>query len=105
VFLGRDLGGRPDGAEFYTADGKVDYARRAQAADFQAGIARLLGFARSRPTAILCAEEDPSRCHRRLLVTPAPVERGIAVEHIRGDGHLEAEGAGEEGAPQLRLFE
>src|SRR5262245_12323910 len=38
VFLGRELGGRPDGAEFYSPDGKVDYARRAAAADFQSGI-------------------------------------------------------------------
>lgn len=105
VFLGRELGGRPDGAEFYTADGKVDYARRALAVDFQAGIAQLLELVRSRPTAIMCAEEDPGRCHRRLLVTPALVERGIVVDHIRGDGRLESEGAVQEGAPQLRLFE
>lgn len=105
VFLGRELGGRPDGAEFYTADGKVDDARRAQAADFQAGIDRLIELARRGPTAILCAEEDPGRCHRRLLVTPVLIERRIAVAHIRGDGRLEAEGTAEDGAPQLRLFE
>lgn len=105
VFLGPELGGRPAGAEFYTADGNVDYARRAQAADFLAGIGRLIDLARRGATAILCAEEDPRRCHRRLLVTPALVERGVAVEHIRGDGRLEAESTAEEGAPQLRLFE
>ncbi len=105
VFLGRELGGRPDGAEFYTADGKVDYARRALAADFQAGIAQLLELAGSRPTAFMCAEENPGRCHRRLLVTPTLVERDIAVVHIRGDGRLEAEGAASDGTPQLRLFE
>jgi len=84
---------------------RVDYARRAQAADFQAGIERIIELARRGPTAILCAEEDPGRCHRRLLVTPVLIERGIAVEHIRGDGRLEAEGTAEDGAPQLRLFE
>ncbi len=105
VFLGRELGGRPDGAELYTGDGKVDYARRAQAADFQAGIEQLVVIARGRPTAILCAEEDPSRCHRRLLVAPALLGKGIAVEHIRGDGRHEAEGLAGDGPPQLRLFE
>lgn len=105
VFLGRELGGRPDGAESYAGDGKVDYARRAQAADFRAGIEQLVVIARGRPTAILCAEEDPSRCHRRLLIAPALRAKDITVEHIRGDGRLEAEAPARDGAPQLRLFE
>ena len=33
--------GRPEGAEFYYADGHVDYARRTRAPDFQRGIQRL----------------------------------------------------------------
>ncbi len=35
VFLGRELGGRPNGAEFYREDGAVDYERRAEASDFK----------------------------------------------------------------------
>jgi uncharacterized protein (DUF488 family) len=71
VFLGRELRGRPEGAEFYRPDGAVDYGRRMEAPDFKAGIERLVGLAHERKTAILCAEEDPGRCHRRLLVAPA----------------------------------
>jgi hypothetical protein len=37
----------------------------------------LLALARERRTAIMCAEEDPARCHRRLLVTLA-LERASA---------------------------
>ncbi len=105
VFLGRELGGRPEGTEFYGLDGAVDYARRMEAPDFKAGIEQLVGLGCARVTAILCAEEDPGRCHRRLLVTLALLEMGITVEHIRGDGSIEAEGAARDGAPQLRLFE
>ena len=61
------------GAEL--GDGHVDYARRAQAAEFQVGIGRLEKLRRSGPTAFMCAEEDPTRCHRRLLVTPYPSRR------------------------------
>jgi uncharacterized protein (DUF488 family) len=104
VFLGRELGGRPDGAEFYGADGKVDYARRAQAADFQAGIEQLIGLARSRSAAILCAEEDPGHCHRRLLVAAALRRKDIAVVHIRGDGRLEPDEGLRSPSPQLPLF-
>jgi uncharacterized protein (DUF488 family) len=35
---------------------------------------------------MLCSEEDPRRCHRRLLVTRVLTARGIPVLHIRGDG-------------------
>jgi uncharacterized protein (DUF488 family) len=105
VFLGRELGGRPAGAEFYALDGRIDYGRRAQALDFQAGIEQLIEIAGASPTAILCAEEDPAQCHRRLLVTPVLQRRGIGVLHIRGDGRLQSEEELREPSSQLRLFE
>src|SRR5688572_27402008 len=101
LFSGRELGGRPDGAEYYRSDGAVDYDRRAQAPDFKAGVERLVALARARRTAIMCAEEDPARCHRRLLVTPALERAGVTVVHLRGDGRLEPEQAP---SPQLGLF-
>jgi uncharacterized protein (DUF488 family) len=103
VYLGRQLGGRPDDRAFYRQDGTVDYARRAAAPDFEAGIRRLVELARDRRTAILCAEEDPSRCHRRLLVAPALMRIGAAVVHVRGDGCLEPE-CGPVVTSQLDLF-
>ncbi len=105
VFLGRELGGRPEGAEFYDADGHVDYARRARAPDFQRGIQRLEDLAGYHRTAIMCAEENPARCHRRLLVMPALEQRGIAVVHIRGDGRLQSEEDPRDSSPQLSLFQ
>jgi uncharacterized protein (DUF488 family) len=104
VFLGRELGGRPEGAEFYGPDGSVDYARRMEAADFKAGIARLVELAQRRRTAILCAEEDPGRCHRRLLVAPTLRQSGVTVVHIRGDGRLDAYESAKEPTSQLPLF-
>jgi uncharacterized protein (DUF488 family) len=88
VFMGRALGGRPAEAVFYRQDGTVDYARRAEASDFKAGIEHLVGLSQDRPTTILCAEEDPTGCHRRLLVAPALRQAGSTVVHIRGDGRL-----------------
>jgi uncharacterized protein (DUF488 family) len=91
VFLGRQLGGRPEGRSFYRQDGTVDYTRRALATDFGDGIEHLVALSRDRQTVILCAEEDPARCHRRLLVAPALMQRAVAVVHVRGDGGLEPE--------------
>ncbi len=104
VFLGRELGGRPDGAEFYRSDGGVDYDRRAQAPDFKAGVDRLVALAQERRAAIMCAEEDPARCHRRLLVTPALRHADVTVLDVRGDGRIEPEDAATLPSPQLGLF-
>ena len=63
---------------------------------------------RQHVVAMLCAEEDPTGCHRRLLVGHVLAERGIAVGHIRGDGRLQAEGelsGAEANSNQLSLFD
>lgn len=104
VFLGSGLGGRPDEAAFYDAGGQVDYTLRRNAPDFLEAIEQLGEIAARQPTAIMCAEEDPRRCHRRLLVTPALLSREIGVVHIRGDGRLEREGEIGDVSPQLPLF-
>jgi uncharacterized protein (DUF488 family) len=91
VFLGRELGGRPEASEFYRPDGTLDYERRAQAPDFREGVERLLALARERRTIMLCAEEDPANCHRRLLITPAVLREGVGVVNVRGEGRVEVE--------------
>jgi len=111
IFLGKELGGRPLGAQFYDDDGRVLYSKVAEAPFFQRGLERLDHGMRKFRLALLCSEENPSVCHRRLLIARVLAPRGIAVDHIRGDGSVEAEeellqaesvNSGEE---QLRLFE
>ncbi|RPI21766.1 MAG: DUF488 family protein [Actinobacteria bacterium] len=55
---------------------------------FQGGIEELIAVARSTPTVLLCAEADPTGCHRSTLIAPALEERGFVVEHILGDGSI-----------------
>jgi uncharacterized protein (DUF488 family) len=52
---------------------------------FGAGIRRLEYAARSRRTAICCAEIDPARCHRRHIADEL-VSRGWRVVHILRPG-------------------
>jgi uncharacterized protein (DUF488 family) len=101
LFLGLELGGRPVGEEFYDADGRVDYARIERSLPFLDGIQRLEREIRERRTALLCSEEDPTWCHRRLLVGRVLVERGISVRHIRGDGSVQTEGEANGNQPLL----
>lgn len=91
VYLGSELGGRPRGEAYYDAAGHVLYDRVVESPNFRNGVARLEEGLRQYVVAALCAEEDPRGCHRRLLVGRVLGERGVALEHIRGDGRLQTE--------------
>lgn len=88
LFLGRELGGRPDKQEYYDADGHVVYSRITADPAFIGGIERLERGMTEFRIALMCGEEDPAHCHRRLLVTRVLMERGHEVLHIRGDGRV-----------------
>jgi uncharacterized protein (DUF488 family) len=78
AFLGDLLGGRPQG------DGIPSFAGPA----WEQGLDQLVALAAEGPTAFLCAEGDPARCHRGEFVTPALLARGVSVRHILPDGRL-----------------
>jgi len=91
VDLGRELGGRPESAEFYDADGHVLYDKVASTERFAEGIRRVEEGMKQYRVAMLCSEEDPAVCHRALLVARVLRERGADVRHIRGDGRIQAD--------------
>jgi uncharacterized protein (DUF488 family) len=89
VFLGDLLGGRPQGAELYDDEGRVDYQRVRATDFFRGGLDQIERLAAKSRVALLCAEEDPLDCHRGLMIAPALVERGIRPAHLRGDSSIE----------------
>lgn len=91
LFMGDLLGGRPAARACYGADGKVDYDRVEAQEFYQHGIERLLDAIARFRVCVMCAEEDPSRCHRRLLIARTLVRRGVDVRHVRGTGAVESE--------------
>ncbi len=95
VFLGTELGGRPDDRECYDEFGQVDYDAVARTPSFAAGMDRLCQGAERYRVALLCSEKDPTTCHRMLLVARRWSERGGDALHILGDGTLEEEKAAE----------
>ena len=52
-----------------------------QTKEFRKALGGLIRMARRKPTAIMCAEGNPFRCHRRL-VADALVVSGVRVLHI-----------------------
>ncbi len=91
MFMGKELGGRPDGDEFYDADSHVLYNRVAEASFFLNGIKRLKEGGRTYRVAIMCSEEDPTACHRHLLVGRVLAKQEVNLFHIRKDGHIQTE--------------
>lgn len=91
VFLGNELGGRPGDQDCYDADGHVLYGRVARTASFQAGLTRLLEGCAQHRVALMCSEEDPTHCHRRLLIAKVALQHGVAVRHVRADGRFQRE--------------
>ena len=89
VFLGRELGARPDDPDCYE-NGRVRYARLARTKPFRRGVERVMRGADDYRVALMCAEKEPLDCHRTVLIAPALIERGVAVAHILADGGLES---------------
>ncbi len=91
LFAGDSLGGMPHGDEFYDAAGHVLYDRVAESVPFKEALQKLADSIASGRVALVCGEEDPTNCHRRLLLGRVLMERGLSVLHIRGDGRIESE--------------
>jgi uncharacterized protein (DUF488 family) len=91
LFLGEELGGRPDDTKAYRGDGLVDYRTRRKSHAFQAGLERVLQEAEHFNLALMCAEEDPLSCHRFLMICPELVFAGVQPQHIRKGGVLETQ--------------
>jgi uncharacterized protein (DUF488 family) len=91
LYLGRELGGRPDDEDLYDEHGHVRYDALAGSEEFALGLQRLRHGIETLRLAVMCAEENPEHCHRRMLVARVLFEDGMHVQHIRGDGRLESE--------------
>lgn len=88
VFLGEELGARPNDPSCYV-DGKAVYEKIAATEAFQKGLQRLLKGLQNYRIALLCAEKDPLTCHRAILVCQHLVPSNLEIAHIHSDGELE----------------
>ena len=90
--LGAELGGRreplPDSVNAgWEVEAFRGYADHMASKEFEAGLGMLEDLARERRTAVMCAEADWTRCHRRLLADVLTV-RGRRVLHLEPTGAL-----------------
>ncbi len=95
LYLGEELGGRPDDPDAYQPNGVVNYRARRKSYAFRAGVERLAKELEQRSAALMCAEEDPLECHRFLMICPELVPLGIHPLHIRRGSAPETQEAAE----------
>jgi uncharacterized protein (DUF488 family) len=96
LFLGEELGGRPEDLKAYRSDGVVDYRARRSSVSFRMGIDRVMEELEQRDLALMCAEEDPLTCHRFLMICPELVSLGLEPRHVRKGGVIETQQAAED---------
>jgi uncharacterized protein (DUF488 family) len=88
VYLGESLGGKPR-EPGYPPDDAARFALIAASDRFRSGLDRLVRQSQARRTAVMCAEKDPARCHRGLLICPN-LSAKVTIRHILADGSLAA---------------
>ncbi len=103
LFLGLELGGMPRDSSFYDNEGYVLYWKIAESELFQQGIQRLRTGIAAYTVALLCGEEDPLHCHRRLLIGRVLRQLGVELIHIRGNGLVQTEAELESRASSKQL--
>ena len=86
VYMGDSLGGKPSDPARYDSSGNPNYRSIRATNAFRQGLGDLLKLAGDSTVALMCAEEDPGKCHRRLLLGSALEYRDVAMLHIRKDG-------------------
>lgn len=92
MWLGGEMGGKPEDARYYDERGHVLYGLRALAPDFCKGIERLTTGISKYRVAVMCAEEPPEECHRRRLIGRVMFDKvKVPLCHIRGTGKLVTE--------------
>jgi len=87
MFLGKELGARPNDSSCYEG-GCVDFQRLAKREEFKRGLECLLADTSRYRIALMCAEKDPLRCHRAILVAKY-LKQDLCIKHILANGNIE----------------
>lgn len=83
VFMGDQLGGRPNDDSCYDCEGKVDYSILEKKPYFITGLARIMkAEAMGYKICLMCSEEKPEDCHRSKLIGRILASKGLSIVHI-----------------------
>ena len=87
VYMGKELGGKPEDPMLRTFDGKINYEAVRMSEPFREGLSRLrVAHDKDVRLVMMCAELRPEHCHRARLIGEALFEQQINVQHVDADG-------------------
>lgn len=84
LFMGIELGGRPESSKYYT-NNIVDYVKMAKCNLFANSIKILTLLCKTYNICLMCSEDLPEKCHRCLLIGRALQNINMDVLHILPD--------------------
>jgi len=85
-YMGDKIGGRYSNPSLLFPDGTVNYQKVQETEKFKEGINSVLSIISSgKKIALMCAEKEPERCHRFILISRVLQKKGIQVTHIRSE--------------------
>ena len=86
-YLGDKIGGKRSESGLLRPDGSTDYQKVRATEKFRKGIDDVVATVSSGlNVALMCAELEPERCHRFVLISPVLQARDVSVVHILPDG-------------------
>lgn len=89
VFMGNELGGRPQDPACYDPAGQIDYHLVMEKDFFRKGIERLkTASEKNLSLAFMCSESNPAHCHRTRLIGVVLDAEGIPLKHIDKTGEI-----------------
>lgn len=84
-----EFGARQEDRKYYKK-GYLDFNEYTQSNSFLNGVRKVeVGMARNYVVALMCAEKDPSTCHRTIMVARKFHELGYTIKNILADGSYE----------------
>ncbi len=88
MFLGKELGARPDDPACYES-GCVNFKSMAKRKEFKDGVQRFIAGMGKQHVALMCTEKEPLDCHRTILICRNLKEYNLSIKHILEDGKIE----------------
>jgi len=88
LYLGYELGGKPSDLDCYT-NNEVDYQKMQSKVFFLDGIKEVMNINQEGlKIALMCAEQSPLGCHRKVLIGDYLQAKNFDIRHIDKDGTI-----------------
>lgn len=85
----KEFGARQENPRFH-GNGYLDFAKFVKSDNFLEGVKKIeAGIERGYVFAFMCAEKDPSTCHRNIMVAREFYKKGYEIGNILFDGTIE----------------